>query len=288
MFQTNQGPSFPAHQFIISGTSAPTETSDLFDATDPYLVNNGEVGCFAQTGAYVLLINPAGKENKKEYPCFEHETLSDLLDNAGITWRYYTATTTSAWTGPNAIKHIWDGSDWDNVITPPSTILTDISDNQLAGVSWVTPTWQASDHPDYNTGLGPSWVASIVNAVGNSPYWANTAIFVTWDDWGGWYEHVAPSIYNSYEYGFRVPLLVVSSYANQGYVSHVTHDFGSLLKFTETIFGLPSLGFADSRADNLFDCFDFNKAHVFRPIQAPYDGHFFLTHKFPRRGAEID
>ena len=83
-------------------------------------------------------------------------------------------------------------------------------------------------------------MASIVNAIGNSPYWSNTAIFITWDDWGGWYDHVPPhSIINSYEYGFRVPLIVVSPYAKPGYVSHVTHDFGSILKFIEQNFGLP-------------------------------------------------
>ena len=280
MFQTNQGPSFPAHQFIISGTSAPTDTSNLFDETDAFKINASGTGCFARPEAYVRLINPHGSDKKKAYPCFDHQTLADLLDNAGITWRYYTSSKIGGWTGPNAIRHLWNGPDWKKVINNPSAILTDISKNRLPGVSWVIPIWQASDHANFNKGLGPSWVASIVNAVGNSPYWSDTAIFVTWDDWGGWYDHVAPTIYDSYEYGFRVPLLVISSYAKQGYVSHVTHDFGSILKFTEEVFGLPSLGFADSRADDLFDCFQFKKPHVFHTIQAPHDAHYFLTHKF--------
>ena len=87
--------------------------------------------------------------------------------------------------------------------------------------------------------MGPSWVASIVNAIGQSQYWDNTVILITWDDWGGWYDHVAPNIYNSYEYGFRVPLIVVSPFARQGYVSHVTHDFGSILHFIEEVYNLP-------------------------------------------------
>jgi phospholipase C len=130
-------------------------------------------------------------------------------------------------------------------------------------------------------GTGPSWVASIVNAVGNSPYWSDTAIFITWDDWGGWYDHVPPTIYDSYEYGFRVPMIVVSSYARQHYISHVDHDFGSILKFIEEKFDLGSLGFADSRADNLSDCFDFTKPHSFRTIPAPYDANYFLHDKTP-------
>lgn len=281
MFQTNQGPSFPAHQYIISGTSAPTETSNLFDETNPFNTNGKGDGCYAPSGAFVYLIDPSGNDKQTAYPCFEHQTLTDLLDTAGISWRYYTPSKIGGWTGPNAIQHIFSGSDWKFVVQNPNTILKDISNNQLPGVSWVIPIWQASDHANYNKGLGPSWVASVVNAVGNSPYWANTAIFVTWDDWGGFYDHVAPTIYDQYEYGFRVPLLVISSYAKQGYVSHVTHDFGSILKFTETVFNLPSLGFADSRADDLMDCFQFNdQPHKFKPIKAPYDAHYFMTHKF--------
>ncbi|MDP9025243.1 MAG: hypothetical protein M3N13_07710, partial [Candidatus Eremiobacteraeota bacterium] len=95
--------------------------------------------------------------------------------------------------------------------------------------------------------------------VGNSPYWNNTTIFVTWDDWGGWYDHVAPQQFNFYELGFRVPLIVISPYAKTHYVSHVQHEFGSLLKFTENAFNLPSLNYTDARSDDLSDMFNFNQ-----------------------------
>lgn len=123
-----------------------------------------------------------------------------------------------------------------------------------------------------------------MNAIGNSAYWSNTAILITWDDWGGWYDHVPPpSIVNDgmgwgsgYVYGFRVPLIVVSPYAKAGYVSHVTHDFGSILKFIEQTFSLESLGYADSRADDLSDCFDFHQAPLsFHTIAAPVLPHTF-------------
>ena len=280
MFQTNQGPSTPAHQFLLSGTSEPSEGSDLYDETNAFDTEGEGTGCFAIKKAYVRLIDPHGDDSQQAYPCFEHQTLPDLLDAAGITWKFYTQSLKGGWTAPNSIQHLWQGPDWQNVILNPSTILTDINANNLAGVSWVTPVWQASDHADFNQGLGPSWVASIVNAVGQSPYWSNTAIFVTWDDWGGWYDHATPLIYDQYTYGFRVPLLVASSYAKQGYVSHVTHDFGSILHFTEEVFNLPSLGFADSRADDLMDCFQFNSPEKFHPIQAPYDARYFVTHRF--------
>jgi hypothetical protein len=125
-------------------------------------------------------------------------------------------------------------------------------------------------HASTNNGCGPSWVALVVNAIGNSPYWSNTAVIVTWDDWGGWYDHVAPPILNSYEYGFRVPMLVISPYAKLAYISHATHDFGSILKFAEATFGLPSLGYADVSADDHSDIFNFSQTPiVFQTIAPP-------------------
>jgi len=238
----------------------------------------------------VALIDPAGDESATQYPCFEHPVLSDLLDAKGISWRYYTPSPGSIWTGPNAIQHLRMGPAWaNNVITNGKQVLLDIAAGQLPQVSWVIPTGQASDHPNGNEGSGPSWVASIVNAIGRSPYWSKTAIFITWDDWGGWYDHVAPSIYNSYEYGFRVPLIVVSPYAKQGYVSHVTHDFGSILKFIEEDFDLPSLGYADARADDLSDCFDFSQTPLsFQTIAAEYDAKHFLDDERPPEPPDND
>jgi phospholipase C len=291
MFQTNQGPSFPAHQFIIAGTSAPTATSKLFAAENPALPqSNSEVGCNAPKAEYVLLIDPLGKESSRQYPCFEHPTLVDSLDSMMISWRYYTPSPGSIWTGPNAIEHLRLGPDWTNdVVINKTQVLTDIANGQLPQVSWVIPTGQASDHASMNDGSGPSWVASVVNAIGNSPYWSTTAIFITWDDWGGWYDHVPPPIYDSYEYGFRVPLIVVSPYAKRSYVSHLTHDFGSILKFIEEDFNLPSLGYADARADDLSDCFEFSQLPIpFQPIAAEYDSSYFINDTRPSEPPDDD
>ena len=294
MFQTNQGPSFPAHQFIISGTSAPTATSTLFAAEN----TNLGAGCTASPGAWVWMIDSSGAESSKMYPCFEHPTLTDLLDSAGKSWKYYTPSNVGIWVGPNAIQHICapansvcSGPDWvNNVVLNNTQVLTDISSGQLPAVSWVIPTGQASDHPGNNNGTGPSWVASIVNAIGGSSYWSNTAVIITWDDWGGWYDHVPPpkviadrtSWGSGYVYGFRVPLIIVSSYAKAGYVSHVTHDFGSILKFIEQIFSLPSLGYADAAADDLSDCFNFSQTPLqFHTIAAPLSAEHFLNDHTP-------
>lgn len=291
MFQSNQGPSYPAHQFIIAATSAPSDTSLLFDSEDVFGVSQpaGHSGCGAPPIVHTTFIDPTGQEKLLSYPCFDHLTLMDLLDNQGLSWRYYTISRDYIWTGPNVINHIYNGAGWANVIPDPERALTDIKDGHLANVSWIIPPGQSSDHPDGNNGSGPSWVASIVNAVGKSQYWDSTAIFITWDDWGGWFDHVAPPIRNSYEYSFRVPLVVVSPYAKPGYVSHVPHDFSSIIKFAETAFGLPSLGFGDMYSDDLTDCFNFGQQPLtFHTINAPLKAEYFLNDHSPPTDPDDD
>jgi len=306
MFQTNQGPSFPAHQFIISGTSAPSTGSNLFAAENPFKIADpfDVSGCIAPAEERVALITPTGDESQLVYPCFDHPTLTDLLDVANIDWRYYAPLPGIIWNAPNAIQHMCvpnvappnanacTGPDWTNhVVLKSSQILTDIANGQLAAMSWVIPTGASSDHAAITDGSGPAWVASIVNAIGNSRYWASIAIIITWDDWGGWYDHVPPpAVINSYEYGFRVPLIVVSPYAKAGYISHQVNDFGSILKFVEQTFELPNVApgsspaYADatSHTGDLSDCFDFTQTPLtFQTIPTPIDANHFLEDKAP-------
>ncbi len=284
MFQTNQGPSFPAHQYLISGTSTLNNSTTDRSANNP-LTAQAQLtgGCDSPAGSLVAVINLRGGEPKslRAFPCFERKALMNELDYAGLSWRYYQATQgPGIWNAVDAIYSIWSNRfEYNsNVVAPPSKVLSDIAYNRLADVVWVTPTKVASDHPRDNNGSGPSWVASVVNAIGQSSYWNTTAIFVTWDDWGGWYDHVAPQILNSYELGFRVPLIVISPYARLHRVSHEPHEFGSILKFTEKIFGLPTLDTTDKRSDDLFDCFDFNKPPArFKHISAKYPSSYFFT-----------
>jgi phospholipase C len=318
MFQTNQGPSYPAHQFIISGTSAPSTTSTSFVAENPAGILNSfnESGCTAPVAEYVALIDPHGNEGRRMYPCTDHPTLTDELNARTIDWRYYAPSAGSIWNAPNAIEHMCGpnaappkatacvGPDWVNHVVlytkqNPAPILNDIADGQLPAVSWVIPAGQNSDHAGaIGTIGGPSWVASIVNAIGNSPYWANTAIIVTRDDWGGWYDHVPPfkiindgvSWGSGYVYGFRVPLIVIAPYARPAYISHVNHDFGSILRFVEETFGLQSLGYADAHApDDLSDCFNFQqKPLVFQTIDAPLKADHFLHDTTPPSDPDDD
>jgi phospholipase C len=307
MFQTNQGPSFPAHQYIFGGTSAPTA---LDDAEGIFAAENGggtgaNVGCLSSEGQTVELVTPAG-EAGTIYPCFEHQTLPDLLASA-VTWRYYTVIPgVTIWDAPVAISHICESSGPDgectgsqylkNVDTVPADVLKDIAKCDLRSLSWVIPTGPNSDHADGNDGGGPSWVASIVNAIGNSTtcdggagYWKDTAILIVWDDWGGWYDHEPPTILSSiqgdYENGFRVPLIVVSAYTPAGYINNDRLDFGSLLRFIEENFGLEpgALDFADARTEqNLSRFFDLGRRpRKYVTIQTPKTADFFLHDKRP-------
>ncbi|HTK79532.1 MAG TPA: alkaline phosphatase family protein [Rhizomicrobium sp.] len=308
MFQTNQGPSLPAHQYLFGATSAPSADDDhagTFAAENGGKSDTSGTGCAAKQGTSVPLINAEGQEFTKVFPCFEHQTLSDLLEAQSVSWRYYGANPNGLWMAPNAIAHICvvrgkkcSGSEWNsNVDLTPSDVLSDISSKcALRGVSWVTPDGANSDHADnVKTTGGPSWVASIVDAVGSSTcknpdgtsYWDSTAIIITWDDWGGWYDHEAPTIeafpQGGYQMGFRVPLIVVSALTPAGFISNSPEDFGSIGRFIEQNFAIAegALTFADARATGDLSEFFPSGAPVrkFQPIRAALSAADFLNAK---------
>jgi phospholipase C len=280
MFETNEGPSFPAHQYLVSGTSTISDGSTLQASENAY-AQNGKLtgGCNSPAGSLVFVIDPQGNETQQVYPCFNRSSMMDFVQAAGLTWHYYVSSLQPGlWIAPAALQDIYNGNQYTTDVTsPPRHVLKDIANGNLANVVWVTPTGKASDHPINTNGSGPSWVAAVVNAIGKSSYWNNTVIFVVWDDWGGFFDHVAPPQYNSYELGFRVPLIVISPYAKAAYVSHTQHEFGSMLKFIEETFGLPSLGTTDVRADDLSDCFNWGRTpREFRTVLAPIAPSHFI------------
>ena len=238
--------------------------------------------------------------------------MADLLPST-VSWRYYAPSAGSIWTAPNAIEHICEstgpggkcnGPDWkNNVDLQPADVLKDINSCQLRSLNWVIPTGANSDHANVNDGGGPSWVAAIVNAIGNSSkcdnnagYWKNTAILITWDDWGGWYDHEPPTILpypqSDYQYGFRVPLLFVSAYTAKGYINNERHDFGSILRFIEHNFGIEegALHFADARANTDLRLFyDLSRSpRTFQTVSASKSAAFFLHDKRPPTDPDDD
>jgi phospholipase C len=257
MFPSQVDMSFTAHQFLIAG-----QGGGVVDGP-----SKAPWGCDAPAGTVISVLQPNRTSGGGVFPCFTYRTLADELDARGLPWRYYAPAVNGgdagglAWSAFDAIHQVRDGPDWTgHVVSPETSVLHDISSGSLASVTWIVPRWINSDHSLSRSASGPDWVTSIVDAIGNSGYWNSTAIFVVWDDWGGWYDHVAPPQVDLYGLGIRVPLIVVSPFAKRGHVSHVQYEFGSMLKFIESTYGLAALAASDARANPLDDCFDFKQA----------------------------
>jgi hypothetical protein len=315
-FQTNEGPSYPAHQFLFTGTSAPVAPKDpnnyyldFVGGTNAFFT---ESGCANNNTDYPTWVlpdgTPEGDPRTSKNECYPHDSLvTNSIGDKLANWAWYTINDTNViWDAPAAIPEVCYGendlddlgqacgpqgenSEWNAHMRiadhgySDAPIFDDLYDcsKPLPAISWVIPDFSWSDHPQdkgnaLSTAYGPSWVADIVDAVGeacNGKYWTTepTAIFVTWDDWGGWFDHVPPFValqqhhhpgYTEcdpssqwgcgYTYGFRVPLLVVSPWTPAGYVSGpcdvsgcnndkfpYRHDFGSILAFAEHNFNMP-------------------------------------------------
>jgi phospholipase C len=254
MFEPFTSSSFGPHLFLVAGQSART-------IDDPH---STPWGCdSAPVNTVTVYSEKTGAVLPGIYPCFTVPTLADVLDQRGVPWRYYATSLSDFgynWSAYDAFDQIRNGPDWANdVVTPPAQLLTDVQNGTLEAMTWVTPTLATSDHPSTVTDTGPSWVASVIDTIGASKFWDTTAIFVTWDDWGGFYDHVPPPVVGPVGLGLRVPLIVVSPYVRPKYVSHTVHTTGSILHFAEEMLDLPSLGVEDARADDLSDMFDFSQ-----------------------------
>ena len=277
-FQTNEGPSFNAHQFLFSGTSAGVSPgqrySQYFVAENPGKDIHGNVGCPYIGTSFPAWVytdeSNAGALLQSE--CYPHDTLvTNSSGDRGVNWGYYTPSEPAIWDAPEALSEVCQqvnnnrctGTEWtthvhvaDQGVYSDAPIFDDLKNCNLPAISWVVPDKRYSDHAtEDNTGLGPSFVGDIVDAVGggmsgstcnppstnNALYWKQqpTAIFILWDDWGGRFDHVQPwAVYSNpadktkcpaneapngwgcgYVSGFRVPLLVVSPYTQAHYVS---------------------------------------------------------------------
>jgi len=288
MFTTQGSSSFTAHQDLIAGGTA-IEPNEALINLPSCSGTKCRWGCDAPKGTRTSLItrNDIFKPGQGPFPCLSYATMRDLLDAAGVTWRYYAPKVCCDANGRlmsafDAIKLVRDGPEWTDghISTPQTNIFGDISGGGLPAVSWVVPDQPDSDHPGESLDDGPQWVASIVNAIGESSYWNSTAIVVVWDDWGGLYDNLSPPQLGFGGLGFRVPALVISSYAKQGYISQTQYEFGSILKYVEKNWNLGSLGTSDARANSIADCFDYARGpRKFTPIPSSLSKSYFLHRK---------
>jgi len=252
MFSSLHGPSFPNHLYTVGAQSGGV----ISNPSDP-----DDWGCDAVEGTTVEVLNSSGQASNQT-PCFDFQTLADTLQNAGITWKYYAPIKGESgyvWSTLDAINHIRNSSLWTDHVVPWTQFVSDAKSGQLPAVSWLVTTYALSEHPPASTCQGENWTVNQLNAVMQGPDWNSTAVFLTWDDFGGFYDHVPPPSLDQFGLGPRVPLLIISPFAKKGYVSHTNYEFSSLLKFVEQRYGLSPLAARDSAASDMTDSFDFTQ-----------------------------
>jgi phospholipase C len=232
---------------FFSSLTGPSEPNHLYSVA-------------AQSGG---LVNNPGPNIARKPAVYNFKTAADLLQSNGISWKYYDEKSNprahSLWNPLPGFKSFTPDSDLMKNVVSLAEFFSDIKAGHLPSVCWIVPNVPDSEHPPNDSAQGMWHVTELVNAIMNSPYWQDTAIIVTWDDYGGFYDHVAPPKVDKYGYGFRVPGLVISPFARPGFIDHTQFDFTSPLKLIETRFNLPPLADRDRAANDMLTCFDFNQ-----------------------------
>ena len=267
MFSSMHAPSFPNHVFTVAAQTGNviSQTKNPIDPTDK------PAACAdAGAGATVKIMDPRG-DILDVFPCFDFQTMGDSLNNAGVSWKSY-APKGFGWSGFVAINHIRNTSQWTQHAVLDNQFAIDAAAGNLPSVSWLVTQGGVSDHAPWSICEGENWLSTQISAVMNGPLWNSTAIFLTWDDFGGFYDHVAPLPQkDQFGVGPRVPLIVISPYAKSHNVSHTEYEFSSVLKFMEKRFGLPALNplrDGDPTLSDVEDAFDFNQTPL-GPISLP-------------------
>jgi phospholipase C len=262
MFSSLAGPSFPNHLYTVAAQSGGS-------------INNPDSfswGCDAPAATRVDVMD-AGGNVSREFPCFDFLTLADSLEAAGVPWRYYAPREGQngyIWSALDAIRHIRLGPLWTSRVVPFEQFVADAASGALPAVSWLVPDFSISEHPtvdafagttlSVSACAGENWTVEQINAIMRGPAWATTAIVLTWDDFGGFYDHLAPPTVDQLGLGPRVPLIVISPYSKEGIVSHTVYEFASVLQLIETRFKVKALARRDVEANSLLDMFDFSQS----------------------------
>jgi len=262
-FSSIMGASFPNHLVTIAGQSAGT-------VDNPHGQTVRSWGCDAGPSASVRSIAPDGTGTRVA-PCFDFPTLGDEADAAHVSWRYYAPTYGEwgyVWAAYDAIRHIRDGLDWARADIPESRFAGDVKRGQLAAITWLVPDFDQSEHPPASMCQGENWSVNQINAIEASKFWDSTVIVLTWDDFGGFYDHVPPPVFSNIAYGPRVPAIVISPYARAGLVDHGIYDFASVLRFIEDVFHLPRLSAYDRAARSISPMLNFAQTPL-KPVILP-------------------
>jgi len=255
-FSSLHGPSLPNHFYTIAATSwGVISTPDVSSS-------NNSWGCDTTNPNMTVQQMNSNGQIMNVFPCFDYTTLADVMDNAGVSWKYYAPSEGQrgySFSVYNNIRHIRYGSDWTNDVVPDPSFENDALTGNLPAVSWVV-TGYANEHPPNPSCFGENWTVSKINSIMQGPDWPTTAIFLEWDDFGGQYDHVVPPSVDQFGYGPRVPFMIISPYPKKpGYISHTIYEHSSIVRFIEETFGLPNLGNRDVTANDMMDSFDFTQ-----------------------------
>ena len=254
-FSSLEGPSFPNHLYTVGAQSNRAINNPSTPPNSP-----ARWGCDAAASSRVQTLEEPG-EFGSVYPCFDFDTLADRLEEEGLSWKYYAPGQDQSgyiWSALDAIRHIRLTTLWQQHVVPTAQFVQDAQSGQLPAVSWLVVGSGLSEHPPASVCIGENWTVSQLNAVMSGPNWNSTVVFLTWDDFGGFYDHVAPPVVDNFGFGPRVPLLIISPWAKRGHISHTSLEFSSVLKFIEERFDLDPLTERDQDANDLIDSFDFD------------------------------
>ncbi len=253
-FSTINGPSFPNHLITIAATSG-----NVTDNPRGQLVHAW--GCDGGPQSVVSGILPNGKTFITR-PCFNFQAFPDVFQKYHVSWKYYAPGQFASgyvWSALDAIKHIRYSPLWKTNVPRDTTFIKDVETGHLPEVSWLVTNARESDHPPASICLGEDWTVRQINAIMKSRYWNDTAIFLNWDDFGGFYDHVAPPKLDYISLGPRVPDIVISPYARPHFIDHTGEEFDSISKFFEEDFRLPPLTSRDRNASTMLSSFDFKQ-----------------------------
>jgi len=264
MYSSISSGSYPGHLYTMGATSVGVVDNPI----SPTGVPGWGCGATADTTA------PAISDTDPEvvqapFPCFSITTLANELQNAGVSWKSYAPTVQQdgyLWNSLQSFSQIFNTALWKSNVVNENEFVKDAMSPNMPAVSWLVPNTPESEHPVADVCMGENWTVRQINAIMQGPNWNSTAIFIVWDDFGGFYDHVAPPSQDLYGYSIRVPFLIISPYAKQtiygqqGYITHSTYELSSVLRFIEERFGVAPLTARDATANDVLDAFDFSQA----------------------------
>jgi phospholipase C len=262
-FASAAGPSYGNHYYFIAGQSGgvidnPENIETRVEGDKTFK----SWGCDAVGDDVFVFVKDDQGNLTKHDTCFTFQTVGEQLSEIGVDWAFYSAAPGQVgyfWNAYNGISNVFHTDMWHEHVRPVDRLVQDIEAGALPPVTWVTPRFELSDHPPFSTGHSHNWITDIVNAVMKSPEWEHTAIFLTWDEWGGFYDPVMPPEVDPVGLGIRVPLLTISPYTRRGLIDDELGEFSTPLRFIADNWGLDYLTPRIANTHAFEHVFDFSK-----------------------------